>query len=195
MKRSLPFALLLVALVALGMMGSSLLRVQAAPRIPESRAVGEPTMQLDFSGNATVQSNAPGFSTKILKISPTLAQLTKDSVQNRWNITIPQLSIPYNSTTTLTLQNGRSATGFFDPLTNTTKLRIPLQGIPTINQLTFDTSTNKQVPGSPLNSRNGTLQLFGKSSFQVLIASFQATINIQGKLTPLNNLPRLFAIT
>lgn len=202
MKRSLLVVLLLVAVMVLGMMGGSLLRVQAASKIADSIAVSTSivprVVNVKVDGIITIWADAPGFNGPKVQALHTSAKLVQNPTRGFWTITMANLFILWDSRTALTLQDGKVASGVFLPPTNAASLVIPLKGIPLINTITFSLSTNSSVTttnnqvihGSPLDLK-GNLNLVGSKSFGVLFETYHAQISIQCKLSPLSALTNL----
>jgi hypothetical protein len=165
MKRKYFFgiAVLLVAVVALGL------------GIP-ARTYAATSTTLTFSGTVTISANAPGFTTQTKTIPSTPAVFTQDANGN-WNIQMASMSIPWNSTTTVTLQN--PATGTLTSASNAVSITLPLQNVPSVNTLTLNLDTNASG-GSPVDAQ-GNLTLVGSQTVAVL---FTAHATIQGQLSP-----------
>ena len=195
MKGNLLVVLSLVAVVVLATMGSNLLGVQTAAakssRVAVSTPIAPRAVNINADGEITIWSNAPSFTSPKTEPFHTSARVVQGSVQGNWNITIAKLSIPWSSKTQLTLQNGKVASGVFQSPANTMRLTIPLQGLPVVNTTTFNVSTagsvnttdGQTISGIPVDPKGDTT-LVGSKSFTVLIASFQAQVRIQCKLSP-----------
>jgi hypothetical protein len=181
-KISLLAVVSLIAAVALGMMGN---RAHAVPM------ASSPTT-LTFKGMITLWSTAPNFSSPKVESLITPVTFTPDTTDRNWATTITKLSIPWSGSTVLTLQNGRVASGAFDPSTNAARLTLPLQGIPVIKTLNVDLTTNKSITtitnqtisGSRVD-RLGNLTLVGSKSVSVfLFLTVQTQVSVQGTLSP-----------
>jgi hypothetical protein len=169
MKRKIAIwvVLSLVAVGAIGgTMGSLFMAHAAEPKTGS------------FSGTITISSNVPGFTTKTKEIKIPLIHL-EPTPNGNWNITIPSLSIQWNDSTTITLQDGKTGSGTLTSATNAVSLTLPLQGIPTIKTMTFHVST-EGPGGSPINQQ-GSLTLVGSESVGLM---FDVHVTITGTQTP-----------
>lgn len=198
MKRLLLVILSLVTVVVLDTTGSGLLRAYTAAVEPScsgtaSTPIATPavprTGDVTVDGCITIWSNAPGFNGPKVKPFHTSAKLVQDSAHRNWGITIADLSVPWSSKTQLTLQDGKVASGVLLPSTNSVNLTIPLKGVPLINTITFDVSTdssvtttdNQNISGRRVDPK-GDITLVGSKSRIGLF--YQAQVRIQCKLSP-----------
>lgn len=183
MKRKISlFAVLsLIAVMVLGMMGNQADAVSTT---------SSPTT-LTFKGTITLWSDAPGFNSPKVENITTPVVFTPDTTDHNWSISIAQLSIPWSSSTTITLQSSKVASGSFNPSTNAVTLTLPLQGIPVLNaievSLTTDnsitTTTGQVIQGSRIDS-HGNMTLVGSQSMHILFIKKHVQIRIQGALSP-----------
>ncbi len=194
MKSFLLAVLSLVAVVVLGTTESDLFKVHAAAAKPYSVTISPPiaarTVNVRVDGRITIWSDAPGFNSPKVEPFHTFAKLVQDSAKGIWTITIASLSILWNSSTVLTLQNGKVASGVFRPSTNSAILTVPLKGLPLINTITFSlstdgsvTTTNKQTIHGRRVDQKGNITLIGSKS-QIGLFNNQAQISIQSVLSP-----------
>jgi len=180
-KISLLAVVSLIAVVALGMIGN---RAHAMPM------ASSPTT-LTFKGTITLWSNAPDFSSPKVENLTTPVTFTPHTTDHNWGITIAKLSIPWGSSTVITLQDGHIASGSFNPSTNAVNLTLPFQGIPVINiieiSLTTDnsitTTTNQTIHGSRVD-QHGNVTLVGSKSVRILFIKKQTQVSVQGTLSP-----------
>jgi hypothetical protein len=100
------------------------------------------------------------------------------------------LSIAWNASTVLTLQNGKVASGFLRSSTNAAYLIVPLKGVPLINTIQFNlstdgsvTTTNRQIIRGSRVDQKGRITLIG-SKTHIGLFNNQAQISIQSALSP-----------
>jgi hypothetical protein len=194
MKSLLQAVLSLTAVLALGTMGSGLLRVHAAAAKPYRITISSPiaarTVNVKVDGKITIWSNAPGFNSPKVEPLHTLAKLVQDPVKGIWTITIANLSIPLDSGIVLTLPKGNVASGVFRPSTNSATLTVPLKGIPLAGTIQFSlstdssvTTTSKQTIRGRRVDQKGNITLIGTKS-HIGFFNNQAQISIQSVLSP-----------
>jgi hypothetical protein len=184
MKRKIALLVVvsLVAAVALGMMGN---RAHAEPM------ASSPTT-LTFKGTITLWSTAPGFSSPKVESLITPVTFTPDTTGRNWATSIAKLSIPWSASTVITLQDGRVASGSFDPSTNASSLTLPFQGVPVIKTLEVGlttensviTTTNQTIRGSRVDQRGNMTLVGSKSVSALLFLQVQTQISVQGVLSP-----------
>ena len=155
-----------------------------------SKSVASKVVNVKINGTITIWSDAIGFSSPEMSPLHTSAKFVQDPTKGIWNVTVTYLSIPWNKSTTLTLQNGKIANGIFRPSTNAASLTIPLQHIPLVNTIQFNLSTDGSVKtptGQTIRGsradRKGNVTLIG-SKLHIGLLDNQAQVRIQGIITP-----------
>ena len=143
-----------------------------------------------INGAVTIWSDAIGFSSPKKKPLHTSAKLAQDPTRGIWNITMTNWSFSWDTSTILTLQDGKVASGIYQPSTNAASLTIPLQHVPLIDTIQFNlstegsiTTTTRQIIRGSRVDRKGRVTLIGSVSHIGLFDN-QAQVRMQGTLSP-----------
>ena len=194
MKRFILSIISLVAVMTLGTVPSYLPTVHAASKPASGKTAHKSpapeVVNVKISGTVTVWSDAIGFSSPKTDPLHTSAKCVPDPTKGIWNLTVTKLSMAWNASTTLTLQDGKVASGIFRPSTNAASLTIPLQHAPLVNTIQFKVSTDGSVKtptgqiirGSRVD-RKGNVTLVG-SQLHIGLLNNQVEVRIQGIISP-----------
>ena len=149
MKRFILSIMSLAAVMILGIMPSYLPTAYAVSRPSKTvfKSVVPKVLTEKIDGTVTLWSDVLiGFSSPKVDPIHISAKFVPDLTKGVWDITVTNLSIPWNSSTTLVLQKGKVASGILQPLTGASTLVIPLQNAPMVNTIQFNLSTNSRPP-------------------------------------------------
>ncbi len=147
MKRFILAVVFLVAIMTLGTMPSHLLAAYAANRPHSGKTVSPLSVKVKINGSVTIWSNVSklmtGFNSPqkdpLKDVSATCVQ---DLSKGIWTITVPKLSIAWNSQRNLVLQDGKVASGIYRSSTNAVSLTVPFKNVPVVNTIQFNLSTD-----------------------------------------------------
>ena len=194
MKRFILSIISIAAVITLGIMQSCLITAYAASVSNSgstvSKSVVPKVVIVKIDGTATIWSDAIGFSSPKKKPLHTSAKLAQDPTRGIWNITMTNWSFSWNTSTTLTLQDGKVASGIYHPSTNAVSLTLPLQHVPLIDTIQINlstegsitTTTGQIIRGSRVD-RKGRVTLIGSVS-HIGFFDNQAQVSMQGTLSP-----------
>jgi hypothetical protein len=194
MKRFILSIISIAAVITLGTMQSRLITAYAASIYNSSKTVSKSVVPkvviVKINGTATLWSDAIGFSSPKVDPIHTSAKFVPDLTKGVWDITVTNLSFPWNASTILTLQDGKVASGIFRPSTNAASLTVPLQHVPLIDTIQINlstegsiTTTTRQIIRGSRVDRKGRVTLIGSVSHIGLFDN-QAQVRMQGTLSP-----------
>jgi len=193
MKRFILSIMSLAAVMILGIMPSYLPTAYAVSRPSKTvfKSVVPKVLTEKIDGTVTLWSDVLiGFSSPKVDPIHISAKFVPDLTKGVWDITVTNLSFPWNASTILTLQDGKVASGIFRPSTNAASLTVPLQHVPLIDTIQINlstegsiTTTTRQIIRGSRVDRKGRVTLIGSVSHIGLFDN-QAQVSMQGTLSP-----------